>query len=87
MNSSSQTSPNLDLVLDVSVNVSVELGQCEMTMRDILQLAPGSVVQLDRAANAPVDLFVNQRLIARGEIVVVGERFGIKITEIVSGQP
>jgi flagellar motor switch protein FliN len=75
--------PNLDIVLDVPVNLTVELGSCQMPMRDVLQLAIGSVLQLDKLASAPVELFVNRRLIARGEVVVVEDRFGIKITEIV----
>ncbi len=83
MNLSSGTPPNLDLLYDVPVNLTVELGNCQMPMRDVLQLAVGTVVQLDKMASAPVELFVNRRLIARGEVVVVEDRFGIKITEIV----
>ena len=75
--------PNLEVLLDVPVNLTVELGSCQMPMRDVLQLAVGSVVQLDKLASAPVELFVNRKLIARGEVVVVEDRFGIKITEIV----
>jgi len=76
--------PNIEVLLDVPVKLSVELGSCQMSMRDVLQMAIGSVIQLDKVADAPVDLFVNQKLIARGEVVVVEDRFGIKITEIVS---
>lgn len=76
---------NLDVVLDVPVKLTVELGACQMPMRDVLQLASGSVVQLDKVADTPVDLFVNQKRIARGEVVVVEDRFGIKITEILTG--
>jgi flagellar motor switch protein FliN/FliY len=78
------TEPNLDVLLDVPVNLSVELGGCHMPMRDVLQLSAGTVVQLDKAADAPVDLYVNRKLVARGEVVVVEDRFGIKITELVS---
>ena len=73
---------NLDVLMDVPVKLTVELGACQMPMKEVLQLNVGSVVQLDKFANAPVDLFVNQKRIARGEVVVVEERFGIKITEI-----
>lgn len=76
-------SPNFEVLLDVPVNLTVELGACQMPMRDVLQLSVGSVLQLDKLASAPVELFVNRKLIARGEVVVVEDRFGIKITEIV----
>ena len=74
--------PGIEMVLDVPVSLSVELGSCQMSLRDVLQLAVGSVVQLDKLADAPVDLYVNQKLIARGEVVVVEEKFGIKISEV-----
>jgi len=77
-------SPNLDIVLDVPVNLTVELGSCLMPMRDVLQLNVGSVVQLDKIADEPVQLSVNRKLVARGEVVVVENRFGIKITELVT---
>ncbi len=77
---------NLDLLMDVPVKLSVELGSCVLPMREVLQLAVGSVIQLDKVAEAPVDLFVNQKLVARGEVVVVEDRFGIKITELVGLQ-
>ncbi len=76
--------PNLDVVMDVPVEISVELGSCRMPMREVLQLAIGSVIQLDKVADAPVDIFVNRKLIAKGEVVVVEDRFGIKVTEIFS---
>lgn len=79
---SKESSPGIEMVLDVPVSLSVELGSCQMSLRDVLQLAVGSVVQLDKLADAPVDLYVNQKLIARGEVVVVEERFGIKISEV-----
>ena len=74
---------NLDMVLDVPVSLSVELGCTQLPMKDVLELAEGSVITLDKEADAPVELFVNSRLIARGEVVVVEDRFGIKITEII----
>ncbi|HKS99852.1 MAG TPA: flagellar motor switch protein FliN [Rugosimonospora sp.] len=73
----------LDLLHDVEMEVSAELGRTQMSVRELLQLAPGAVVELDRAAGSPSDLLVNGRLIARGEVVVIDENFGIRITEIV----
>ena len=77
---------SLNLLHDVEMAVTVELGRTRMTVRDILSLAPGTVVELDRAAGAPVDVVVNGTLIARGEVVVIDEEFGIRVTEIV-GNP
>ena len=73
----------LDIVLDVKVKVTVQLGSCQLPMRDVLELAPGSVVQLMQHASDPVGLYVNDKLIAYGEVVVVEDNFGIKITELV----
>jgi flagellar motor switch protein FliN/FliY len=73
----------LDIVLDVKVNVAVHLGSCLLPMRDVLELSPGSVVQLNQHANDPVGLYVNDKLVAYGEVVVVEDNFGIKITELV----
>ena len=75
---------NLDIFLDVPVAVTVQLGSCQLPMREVLQLASGSVVQLEKLADAPVDVLVNEKLVARGEVVVVDNRFGIKITEMLS---
>ena len=81
------TSPaNLNLVLDVPVSLTIELGSCQLPMKEVLQLNIGSVVQLDKPADAPVELSVNGKLIARGEVVVIEDRYGVKITEVV-GQP
>jgi flagellar motor switch protein FliN/FliY len=74
----------LDLLHDVEMEVTAELGRTRMSVRELLALSPGAIVELDRAAGAPTDLLVNGRLIARGEVVVVDENFGIRITEIVS---
>lgn len=73
---------NLDLILDISVPVSVELGHANMLIKDILALTQGSIVELDKVAGAPVDLLVRGKLLAQGEVVVVDENFGIKITNI-----
>ena len=83
MSALTEIPPNLEMLLDVPVSLTVELGSCQMPMRDVLQLTVGSVLQLDKLASAPVELFVNRKLIARGEVVVVEDRFGIKVTEIV----
>jgi flagellar motor switch protein FliN/FliY len=74
---------NLNLVLDVPVSLTIELGSCQLPMREVLQLNIGSVVQLDKPADSPVELSVNGKLIARGEVVVIEDRFGVKITEVV----
>jgi len=74
---------NLNLVLDVPVSLTIELGSCQLPMKEVLQLNIGSVVQLDKPADAPVELSVNGKLIARGEVVVVEDRFGVKITEVI----
>jgi flagellar motor switch protein FliN len=87
MDSTAKPSPNLDLLLDVRVKLTVELGACQIPMRDVLQLSSGSVVKLEKAAQTPVDLYANQKLIARGEVVVVDDAYGIKITELLGANP
>jgi flagellar motor switch protein FliN len=77
----------LDVVLDVKVKVTVQLGSCELPMRQILELAPGSAVQLNQHATDPVGLYVNDKLVAFGEVVVIDDNFGIKITELVGAAP
>lgn len=74
---------SLDFLHDVEMAVTVELGRTRMSVRDLLALAPGSVVELDRTAGSPVDVLVNGKMIARGEVVVIDEEFGIRISEIV----
>jgi flagellar motor switch protein FliN/FliY len=74
----------LDLLQDVVMELSAELGRTTMTVRELLNLQPGAVVELDRLAGSPADLLVNGRLIARGEVVVVDEDYALKITELVS---
>jgi flagellar motor switch protein FliN/FliY len=73
----------LDIVLDVKVKVTVQLGSVQLPMREVLELASGSIVQLTQHASDPVGLFVNDKLVAYGEVVVVEDNFGIKITELV----
>ncbi len=73
----------IELLHEVEMGVTVELGRTRMLVRDILDLSPGSVVELDRAAGAPIDVLVNGTLIARGEVVVIDEEFGIRITEVI----
>lgn len=75
---------SIDLLLDIVLKVDVELGRSSMPVRDILSLGPGSVVELDRMAGEPVDVSINGTLIARGEVVVVDEKFGVRVTEIVN---
>jgi flagellar motor switch protein FliN/FliY len=74
----------IEMLHGVDMEVTVELGRTRMTVRDLLALSPGAVLELDRAAGSPADLLVNGRLIARGEVVVIDENFGIRITEIVT---
>ena len=75
---------NLDAILDVRLTLTLEVGRARISVRDLLALAPGSVVELDRKAGEPLDMFVNGVLVARGEVVVVNERFGLRLTEVVS---
>lgn len=74
---------NLSLVMDVKVEVTARLGTCQIPMREIIELSPGAVLQLEQSAKEPVGLYVNGKLIAYGEVVIVEDNFGIKITEMV----
>jgi flagellar motor switch protein FliN/FliY len=74
---------NLDLILDISVPVTVELGRASLKIQDLLDLQAGAVVELDRMAGSPVDVIVNGKLVAQGEVVVVDESFGVRITSVV----
>jgi flagellar motor switch protein FliN/FliY len=76
----------LDMLLDLPLDVSVELGRTRMSIQELLALAPGSVIELDKVAGEPLDILINDRLVARGEAVVVNDKFGIRITDIVSPQ-
>lgn len=83
--STTRESPrSLDLLLDVKLHVTAELGRKRLTIKEALSLGPGSVVELDKVAGEPVDLLINDKLIARGEVVVIEENFGVRITEVVS---
>jgi flagellar motor switch protein FliN len=77
-------SPKMDMLLDVTLPVKVELGRARMQIQDILKLGPGSVIELDKSAGDPVELFINDRPIARGEVVIIDENFGIRLTSIVA---
>jgi flagellar motor switch protein FliN/FliY len=74
---------NLDLLMSVPLQVTAELGKCKMTVQEILKLGAGSVVELDRMAGGPVDLLVNNKLVARGEVVAIEDNFGVRVTEII----
>ena len=76
--------PDLDVILDIPVSISMEVGSTEIAIRNLLQLSQGSVIELDRMAGEPLDVRVNGTLIAHGEVVVVNERFGIRLTDVVS---
>lgn len=81
---SAQDELNLDVILDVPVTVSMEIGRTKISIRNLLQLNQGSVIELDRLAGEPMDVLVNGTLIARGEVVVVNEKFGLRLTDIIS---
>ncbi|HRL93311.1 MAG: flagellar motor switch protein FliN [Pseudomonas sp.] len=76
--------PNLDVILDIPVSISMEVGNTDITIRNLLQLNQGSVIELDRLAGEPLDVLVNGTLIAHGEVVVVNEKFGIRLTDVIS---
>ena len=75
---------SLDLILDIPLTVSVELGRSKMLINDLLQLGQGSVIELTKLVGEPLEVLVNQKLVARGEVVVVNEKFGVRLTDIVS---
>lgn len=77
-------SPELDLILDIPVTISMEVGSTSITIRNLLQLNQGSVIELDRLAGEPLNVLVNGTLIAHGEVVVVNEKFGIRMTDVIS---
>jgi flagellar motor switch protein FliN/FliY len=76
---------SIDLLRDVDLNVKIELGRSKMLVEDVLKLAEGSVVELDKLAGDPVDVFVNDRLVARGEVLVLNDSFCVRVNEIVAG--
>ena len=76
---------DFNMLLDVKVDMTVRLGSCRMPMREVMELVPGSVIQLNQEAKDPVGLYINDKLIAYGEVVVVEDNFGIKLTEMAQG--
>ncbi len=76
--------PNLDVILDIPVTLTMEVGSTQINIRNLLQLNQGSVIELDRLAGEPLDVLVNGTLIAHGEVVVVNEKFGIRLTDVIS---
>lgn len=86
-NKSKKVKPeNLDFILDIPLRVSVELGRTKMLVNELLKLGHGSVIELSKLAGEPMEIYVNDKLIARGEVVVVNEKFGVRLTDIISPQ-
>lgn len=85
-NGFAEDNPNLEVILDIPVTISMEVGATQIPIRNLLQLNQGSVIELDRLAGEPLDVLVNGRLIAHGEVVMVNEKFGIRLTDVVSQQ-
>lgn len=79
-----RSNQRFELLLDVPLEVTVQLGRTRMTINELLSLGPGSVVELDKVAGEPLDIIINDRLVARGEAVVINDKFGVRITDIVS---
>lgn len=77
-------SENLDFVLDIPLRVSVELGRAKILVQDLLKLHKGSVIELTKMAGEPLEILVNERVVARGEVIVVNEKFGVRLTDVVS---
>lgn len=80
----SATDAKLDVILDIPVTIAMEIGRADISIRNLLQLNQGSVVELDRLAGEPMDVLVNGTLVAHGEVVVVNEKFGIRLTDVIS---
>ncbi|HNP59582.1 MAG TPA: flagellar motor switch protein FliN [Nitrospirales bacterium] len=76
--------PNLNRILDIPLVLSAQLGNTRILIKDLLQLGPGSIVELDKLAGEPLEVLVNERLVARGEVVMVNEKFGIRLTDVIS---
>jgi flagellar motor switch protein FliN/FliY len=83
MNAVAQNIEGPDVVLDVGVRLSLEVGRAQLTIREFLQLVPGSIVELERPAGDPLDVYVNDRLVAHGEVVMVNDRYGVRFTEAI----
>lgn len=82
--SMAKTDTNLDVILDIPVTISMEIGRTELPIHSLLQLNQGSVIELDRLAGEPMDVLINGTLIAHGEVVVINEKFGIRLTDVIS---
>ncbi|MCX7613591.1 MAG: flagellar motor switch protein FliN [Caldimicrobium sp.] len=78
--------PELDFILDIPLEISVEIGRTKMLIKDLLKLNQGAIIELEKLAGEPVEIYVNGRLMAKGEVVVVNDRFGVRVTEIISAQ-
>jgi flagellar motor switch protein FliN/FliY len=78
--------PELDFILDIPLEISVEIGRTKMLIKDLLKLNQGSIIELEKFAGEPVEVYVNGKLMAKGEVVVVSDKFGVRITEIISAQ-
>ncbi len=78
--------PELDFILDIPLEIAVEIGRTKMLIKDLLKLNQGSIIELEKFAGEPIEIYVNGKLMAKGEVVVVNDRFGVRITEIISAQ-
>jgi len=78
------TKKDIDFILDIPLELTVQLGMTKMLIRDLLQLGQGSVIELDKLAGEPMEILINNKLVARGEVVVVNEKFGVRLTDIIS---
>jgi len=81
-----QMERNIDFLLDIPVSVTVELGRTKLLLKDLIKLGEGAILELDKLEGEPVDILVNNKLIAKGEVVIINERFGVKIIDIISTQ-
>jgi flagellar motor switch protein FliN/FliY len=79
-----QDARDLDFILDIPLELSVELGKTKMLVNDLLQLAQGSIIELNKLAGEPLEVYINRKLIARGEVVVVNEKFGVRLTDVIT---
>lgn len=85
-NAFEENKKSIDFLLDIPINITVELGRTKLLLRDLLKLSEGAILELDKFEGEPVDILVNNKLIAKGEVVVINERFGVKIVDIISTQ-
>lgn len=79
-----QENNNLDMLMDIPLQVTVELGRTRRSVKEILELSAGSIIELDKLAGEPVDILINQKIVAKGEVVVIDENFGVRVTDIIS---